>query len=125
MEATIPQLMRQIADDVQEVLRSEIRLAKTEVGGELAKLKRASKSALPGIIFLLYCVGFFLLTCMFALDLILPRWLSALIVAVFAGLVAMMMIGPAIREAKEINPTPQRTIQTMKENVQWAKTQLR
>jgi hypothetical protein len=49
--------MREIAADVQEVLRSEIRLAKTEIGEEVSKLKRASKSALPGMIFLLYCVG--------------------------------------------------------------------
>src|SRR5581483_444423 len=125
MEATIPQLMREIARDVQEVLRSEIRLAKTEIGAEVAKIKRASKSALPGMVFLFYCIGFFLLTCKYALDIVVPAWLSALIVAVFAGLIAAMMIAPAVREAKEVNATPERTIQSMKENVQWAKTQLR
>jgi hypothetical protein len=125
MEATIPQLMREIALDVQEVLRSEIRLAKTEIGGELAKLKRVSKSVLPGMILLFYCIGFFLLACKYALDIVVPAWLSALIVAVFSGLIAAMIVGPAIREAKELNPTPERTIHSMKENVEWAKTQLR
>jgi hypothetical protein len=125
MEASIPQLMREIAVDVQEVLRSEIRLAKAEIGGEVAKLKRASKSALPGMIFLFYCVGLFLLTGVYALELVLPAWLSALIMAVFAGLIAAMLVSPAVREAREVHPTPERTIQSMKENVQWAKTQLR
>jgi hypothetical protein len=118
-------LMREIAADVQEVLRSEIRLAKTEIGGEAAKIKRASKSALPGMILLFYSIGFFLLAWKYALDIVLPAWLSALIVAVFSGFIAAMMIVPAIREAKEVNPTPERTVQSMKENIQWAKTQLR
>ncbi len=77
------------------------------------------------MVFLFYCIGFFLLTCKYALDIVVPAWLSALIVAVFAGLIAAMMIAPAVREAKEVNATPERTIQSMKENVQWAKTQLR
>lgn len=125
MEATIPQLMREIAVDVQEVLCSEIRLAKSEIGGEAAKVKRAAKSALPGMIFLFYCVGLFLLTAVYALELVLPAWLSALIVAVVAGLIAAMLVGPAVREAKDVHPAPERTIQSMKENVQWAKTQLK
>jgi uncharacterized membrane protein YraQ (UPF0718 family) len=125
MDTTIPQLMREIAEDIQEVLRSEIRLAKVELGEQVNRVKKASKGALPGAVLLFYMVGFFLLACMFALELVLAAWLAALIVAIVAGIVAAMMLGPAIREAKMVNPTPERTIQTMKENVQWAKSQLR
>ena len=125
MDTTIPQLMREIAEDIQEVLRSEIRLAKVEVGEQVNRVKKVAKGVLPGAVLLFYMVGFLLLACMFALELVLAAWLAALIVAIFAGIVAAMMLGPAMREAKMVNPTPERTIQTMKENVQWAKSQLR
>src|SRR5690242_1582004 len=116
MDTTIPQLMREIAEDIQEVLRSEIRLAKVEVGEQVNRVKKVATGFLPGAVLLFYMVGFFLLAGMFALELVLAAWLAALIVAIFAGIVAAMMLGPAIREAKMVNPTPERTIQTMKEN---------
>ena len=125
MEATIPQLLREIATDTQEVIRSEFRLAKAEISEQLPTVKRVSQTGLPGFMLLFYALGFLLLTCVYALELVLPAWLSALVVALLVGIMAAILLGAAYRNAKRVNAKPERTIHSMKENVQWAKSQLR
>ena len=125
METTIPQLVREIALDLQEVMRSEIRLAKVEITEQMENFKRTAKSGLPGTVLMFYGIGFFLLACVYALELVLAAWLAALMVAVLVGIVAAIFLSAAGRNAKTVNPKPERTIQSMKENVQWAKSHLR
>jgi len=125
MEATIPHLLREIVADTQEMIRSEIRLAKAEVSEQLPTVKRISKTGLPGAVLVFYAVGFLLLACVYALEMALPAWLSALVVAVVVGIMAAILLGAAYRNAKLVNAKPERTIHSMKENVQWAKSQLR
>jgi len=62
-------------------------------------------------------------TCILLLDLVLPAWLAALIVtAVYAAVAAVL----GLRGKEEISeagpPTPDRTVESVKEDVQWAKT---
>ena len=125
MEATIPQLVREIASDTEEVVRSEIRLAKVEISEQFSIVKRISNAGLPGIVLSFYAVGFLLLTCVYALEMILPAWLAALIVAVGVGIGAASLLAAAYRSAKHVHATPERTLNSLKENVRWAKSQLK
>jgi hypothetical protein len=57
---------------------------------------------------------------------VMPAWLAALIVAVVYGIIAFVLVkqGQA-RMKRPAPPVPEQTIETVKEDVEWAKTQMR
>jgi hypothetical protein len=55
-----------------------------------------------------------------------PAWLAALIVAVVYGAVAAVLALRGRAKVKQaVPPVPTQTIDTVKEDVEWAKTQMR
>ena len=73
----------------------------------------------------IFAVLFFLLTVVYALALVMPSWswAAALIVGAALAVVATLMLTAGVRRFKQIHPTPERTVETIKENVEWAKQQ--
>jgi uncharacterized membrane protein YqjE len=124
MDRPISQVVQDIAGNIQEIFRSEIRLAKEEVRQEGSKAARAGVVLAGGAVLGLYALGFLLLSAVYALAIALPWWLAALIVGVVVGIAAAVLIVTGRDRLHRVNP-PQRTIETMKENVQWAREQMR
>jgi hypothetical protein len=55
-----------------------------------------------------------------------PAWLAALLVAVVYGVIALVAVKQGQAKLKAAGPpVPEQTIETMKEDVAWAKTQMR
>jgi hypothetical protein len=55
-----------------------------------------------------------------------PAWLAALIVAVVYGVIAAVLAMQGRNKVRQATPpVPEQTIETVKEDVQWAKTQMR
>ena len=55
-----------------------------------------------------------------------PAWLAALIVAVVYGIIAFVLVKQGQAKIKAATPpVPEQTIETVKEDVEWAKTQMR
>jgi uncharacterized membrane protein len=52
-------------------------------------------------------------------------WLAALIVGVGVLVVSMALIAAGRKRLKQVKVVPEKTIETVKENVQWAKSQIR
>jgi uncharacterized membrane protein YqjE len=118
-------VLNDIAGNVQGIIRSEVRLAKAEIQEETVKAGKAARIAGSGAVLGLYALGFLLLTCLFALEIIVAAWLAALIVAVIVGAAAGVLINIGIKRMKLVHPRPSKTIETLKENVEWMKTQAR
>ena len=114
-------VLKDIIADVQELIRSEIRLAKVEVKEEIQKATGAGIMMVVGGVVGLYAAGFLLLTVMFALENVMPNWLAALIVGVVAAVAAAGMLVTAKNRLSAVNPKPEKTIETVKENVEWMK----
>ena len=121
---SMAELFQDIIGNVQEIIRSEFRLAKAETREEVSKAVKSSVMLGAGLLLAVYAVGFLLLTIMFALETSLARWLAALIVAVGVMIIAMIAVSVGRKRMKEVH-VPQKTIGTVKENVQWAKHQIR
>lgn len=119
-ERSISMVLQDIIGNVQEIVRSEVHLAKTEMGAEARKAAMASVTLAVGIIVGLYAAGFLFLTIVRALELLLPPWLAALFVAVLLAAVASLMVSAGLKRFQKVKTTPQKTFETMKENVQWA-----
>ncbi|SRR5579871_3567671 len=126
MSATQPSwsaLFQGIASNIQEIVRSEIRLAKTEAKEEAQALGKAGVSLAAGLVVGAYAAGFIFLCIMFALGVALPRWLAALIVGVLLGIVALAMIGGGLRKLRAESQKRLQSVQAARETVQWAKNQ--
>jgi len=53
----------------------------------------------------------------------LKPWLAALLVGAVLGLVGWMMLQRGLKNLKRTDPTPRRTVETIKDDIQWAKEQ--
>ena len=63
------------------------------------------------------------LTLIFLLDTFMKTWIAALIVTVLWAAIAGALALKGKNELKDVNPAPEQTIETVKEDVEWAKTQ--
>lgn len=121
-DASAGQLASEVAKDVSMLVRQEIALAKAELQVE-AKTAGAAAGALGGAGFAGYFVLVFLsLALMWALDSLMPIGWAALIVAGIWAVIAAVLALVGRSKLKAFSPKPERTIETVKEDVQWAKT---
>ncbi|MGH9733393.1 MAG: phage holin family protein [Candidatus Acidiferrales bacterium] len=123
-ERSIPEVFSDIAHHIQEIIRSELLLAKVEMKQEGQKAIQPVVRLCVGAIVGMFAVGFFLLMCMFLLWQVLPWWLGALIIWVVLAPISLSLLSSARIGLRRIHPTPERTVRTVKENVQWAKEQM-
>jgi len=122
-DRSISEVLQDIVRNLQEIVRSEVRLAKTEIKEEAVKAKSPSVLLGAGAVSALYSVLFLLFTAVYALSLVVPNWAAALIVAASLAIVAAVTLRAGVKQFKQIHPTPERTVDTIKENVEWAKQQ--
>ncbi len=118
-------LIQDIVGNIQEIIRSEVRLAKTEVVEEVAKAGKAGGLIAGAGILALFGFGLVLVTCVAALALIMPVWLAALIMGVAVFVVAGTCYMMGRQRMRNVHPVPERTVQTLKDDVAWLKAQTR
>ena len=122
-ERGIGELVKDLASQTSTLVRKEIQLAQAEVTqkGRLAG-KGAGMLAGAGVAALLG-LGALTAVLIVALDGALALWLAALIVTVlWLALAAVLAMAGKKALANATPPVPQ-TVETVKEDIQWAKTQ--
>jgi uncharacterized membrane protein YqjE len=121
-ERSIADVLRDIATNIQEIVRSEIRLARLELTEEGQKFITGARVLAIGAVVALYGVGFVLLAALFALELVLPTWASAIILGAVLLIAAWIAVSAGLRRLKTVKP-PVKTMQTVKEDALWMKEQ--
>ncbi len=124
-ERSTADVLKDIVGNVQEIIRSEVRLAKAEAKQEISKATAGSKILAIGAVLGLYGGGLISLAIVYALSMVVAAWLAALIVGLALAIPAALMISRGLDDLKRVSPTPERTIETVKENVEWMKNQTR
>ena len=125
MQRSVPEVLQDIVGNLQEIIRSEFRLAKTELKEEAAKAARPAATFGVGLVLGFYGAGFLLLAAVYALSMIIAGWMAALIVGAVLTVVAMALVSSSGKKLKLANPVPEKTIKNLEENVQWAKQQVK
>ena len=122
----IGELVKQLAQETSTLVRQEL---------ELAKVEATEKGKKAGVAFALWgaagVAGLFALGALTAflimvLDKAMPGWAAALIVTgvwLLVGAVLFLLGRKRVEEAKPVKP--EQTIETIKEDVEWAKAQTR
>ena len=123
-DRSFSELLRDIAANVEQIVRSEFLLAKAELKEQAVRVMKSAPLLVSGAVLSLYALGFLLLFCVYALALVLPTWAAALIVGAGIGMIAVVLLGIGVRQVMRVSP-PTRTIQSVKENLQWAKRQIK
>jgi MFS family permease len=118
-------LIRSIASDISLLVTKQIELAKQEIGEMVGA--RAKAIAVIGFaaVLGLFVVGFLGMAGAEALDEALPRWAAMLIVAGVFALLAAIAIALARSWLRSGADSPELTKTTLKEDVRWAKQQLK
>jgi hypothetical protein len=118
-DVPVGQLMSQVAEDLSRLLRTELALAKVETKQELATAGKAG-GALGGAALAGWLTVLFLsFALMYALGEVMPLGWAALLVAVLWGIAAAVLYAVGRSRLKQVNPVPERTVETVKEDVQW------
>jgi len=120
-ERSISDVVQDIIRNIQEMLRSEVRLAKTELREEVVKAKSAGVLLGGGAVSAFFAIFFLLLMTVYALTRVMPDWAAALIVAGIMAIAAGLMLSEGMKRFKQVHPTPERTVENIKENVEWVK----
>ena len=121
--ASTAELIKELSREVSQLVREEIALAKAEM---TQKGKHAGIGAgmLSGAAVLgLAAVGGSMAFLMLVLDSWMPGWLATLIVTiVYAAAAGILALRGKERIRHATPPAPTQTIESVKEDVQWAKT---
>lgn len=123
-ERPVGELLKQLSQETTTLVRQELELAKAEMsqkgkeaGTGLGLLGGAGVASLLALIALT-------LTLIFLLDTFMKHWIAALIVTVLWAAVAGVLALQGKNKVQEAGPpVPEQTVETVKEDVQWAKTQ--
>jgi uncharacterized membrane protein YqjE len=118
----VGELLKQLANETSTLLKLEVDLAKAE-------MREKARTAVPGIAMLagaglaaVLALGAFTALLILALDGAIPNWAAALIVTlVYAAAAGALYLLGKERLADAGSPAPRQTIETLKEDVEWAK----
>lgn len=124
-EPSVGKLVGEIGEDLSKLFRQEIELAKAEIRQEATKAGKAA-GMLGGAGFAGYMVALLVtLAVVFGLGNVMDLAWAALIVAVVWAVIGGVLFARGRERMREVNPTPEQTIETLKEDVQWARAQRR
>ncbi len=123
-ERPMGELLKQLADDTGTLVRKEIELAKAEMTQKGQQIgKGAGMFGGAGVAGLL-ALGALTAAAILGLDQYVASWLAALLVgAVWAAVAGGLALAGKDKVQEASPPVPHQTIETVKEDVEWAKTQ--
>lgn len=118
----VGELLKQLANETTTLVKQELELAKAELTEKGRKAGPGfgmwGAAGVVGLLALGALTAFFIL----ALDGFMPNWLAALVVAVAYGAIAGVLYLTGKQRVEEAGPAkPEQTIETLKEDVEWAK----
>src|SRR3981081_4112105 len=100
---SVPEVLQDIVGNIEEIIRSEFRLAKAEVREEASKAAPPLKMIVVGAGIGFYALGFLLFTLVMGLATMVATWLAALMVGAVLGIIALALITMASKRLKQVN----------------------
>jgi hypothetical protein len=118
-------LLRSIAADLSTLVTKQVELAKQELAEMVGTRAKAVGAFGAAAVLALFVLGFLGMAGAEALALVLPRWAAMLIVGVVFALLAATAIVVARSWLRSSASKPDLTTESLKEDVEWAKQQLK
>lgn len=124
-EASVGELFGRLAQDLGLLIRQEAQLAKLDIQIQVSQLGRSVLSLAAGG--LLVWLAALALTATVILLLVnvaeLDPWVASLGVGLVLAALGSVLLRRGLGRLKQIDPTPRRAIESVKDDIQWAKEQ--
>jgi uncharacterized membrane protein YqjE len=122
-ERGVGELVKDLASQTSTLVRQEIQLAQAEVT-QKGKLAGKGAGLLAGAaVFVLLALGALTAGLIALLDKAMATWVAALIVMALWAIVAFVLAKAGQKALQQATPPAPQTVETVKEDIQWAKTQ--
>lgn len=122
-EESIGALLKQLSEQTSTLVKQEFELARAELTEKGKEAGVGAGLVGGGGVVALLAAGALTAAIIAALATGMPTWLAALIVAVVYGIAAAALALTGKNRVSHATPPAPQTIQTIKEDVAWAKTQ--
>ena len=124
-DRSIKEIIDALRPQLQELVDRQIELARTELAPVGRQAGIAVGLLVTGAVFLFVFLILLSLTGVYALNIFLPLWASALIVSGILLLIGGILAGTGANVLRKLDPKPHRTIRALQQNINWLKGQLR
>jgi F0F1-type ATP synthase assembly protein I len=122
-DTSLGSLVGALSGNVSKLMRQELELAKAEIRAEAKKAGKAA-GMLSGAAFAGWMTAIFLsTTLMWLLSKAMDLTLAALIVTLLWGIAAAVLGLAGKKRMQALNPKPEQTMDSLKEDAQWLKAQ--
>ena len=121
-ERPVAELLKQLANETTTLVRQELDLARAEMREKAGKAGAGAGMWGAAGAAALLALGSLTTFLILALDGVMPNWLAALIVGIaYAAIAGLLYLRGKQRVEEAGSPVPEQTVETLKEDVQWAK----
>ncbi|GIV96895.1 MAG: hypothetical protein KatS3mg057_1552 [Herpetosiphonaceae bacterium] len=124
-DRSLGELFGELSREMTTLVREEVELAKAEmsqkvsrIGMQIGYIAAGGALAYAGLLAIVAAA-------IVALALILPLWLSALLIGLLLAGVGYYLYQRGMSTLKQTELTPRKTIETLKEDKEWAKEQMK
>jgi hypothetical protein len=121
---SIGEVFEDAVGHIQEIMRAEIRLAKNEIREDAGRAKGAILMFGGATLMGLFAGALLVTAAACALAIVLPWWAATLVLAALCGILAGGMFAAGRARMKMVHG-PHDTIQSVNENLTWARNQTR
>ena len=125
-EPTLGEMLADLSRDVRTLIQQELQLARLELTQKAVTMRRSLILMVAGG--LLAYGGFLAAIAALVFGIValgMSYWLAALIAGVVVGMLGYLLIYAGSASLRHASLTPQHTVDTMKEDAQWLKSQVR
>lgn len=123
---SIGSLVRGVLVDIRDLMREELALARVEIREQAGKAKLAAASLGAAVVALAFGGTFLLVAIAVGIADLLdwPVWTGFLIVALLLSVAGFVMLASGRKKLRTVQPVPEETVRTLKENSEWLKRRL-
>ena len=124
-DRSLGELFSELAGDTSNLVRQEINLAKAEMTQKATEAGRQAGMVGVGGVLAHTALLALVAALVAGLSEFMPIWASALLVGIVLAIAGYVVIRQGLDKLKQLNPKPEQTIETLKEDKEWIKDQTR
>ena len=124
-EPTLGDLFSSLTEDMSTLIRKEVDLARTETMEKVSSATRSVVSMVAGGMIAYAGLIGVMIAVIVGLSRFMSLWLSALIVGIVVIVIGAIMIMSGRSSLQKMTVVPEQTVESIKENTEWAKEQVK
>lgn len=124
-DRSLGELFGELNREFGHLVRQEVQLAKTELREEAAKAGKAAGMLGGAGVAAMFALLLLSFAAAWGLAEVMPAGFAFLIVGAVYAVLSLILFLRGRAQLKEVSPVPEQTIDTLKEDVQWAKAPMK